>query len=562
MLQRAELRDPRIEQRSQLPLRRGRGARRPAAPSRRRPDGRAPAAPPRAVRRSTARTGRHVRRGCDARVRAARVRVARVRAARASATAGATAVRGLRRLRGARSRARTSDAGRGRRLREHAPRPRRASRARARRAARRRRCARPRTPRRRARRSSRRPAGAREAPGAARGARCRARGRRARRARRRPAGADARPGSRPRAGTAPPERSAGSGAAAPPSGRRPRRTARRSGRRARCSVSCSCIASSAAAKRATSGLAGVERCADAHRGGDAAQHGGGGAEHREPLGADLGLATLERVRGVFRGLEDVGRATDDPSRRRCRACARTRRSTLAAASRSDGRVARSSAPAPMLATSVVRKPPSGAAGVARGRRGGAGRREARQLVDPGARAGVVGRAPRADVAQEELAVVDRRRRARRASAGSQRVAPLRSACPTRSIPAAISAKAGSLAIVALPRRARAERWSASQVGPARCRRRAAARRAARCSRWLRGRRSRENPQGPSCRLRSGEQAWAGHEVRPGVGRRPSPRAARARPRRARRRSRARSRDVRCSAPRSRGSPRRARRFPS
>jgi hypothetical protein len=42
--------------------------------------------------------------------------------------------------------------------------------------------------------------------------------------------------------------------------------------------------------------------------------------------------------------------------------ARTRRSTFVAASRSDGRVASSSAPAPMLETSVTRKPPSGALG--------------------------------------------------------------------------------------------------------------------------------------------------------------------------------------------------------
>ena len=93
----------------------------------------------------------------------------------------------------------------------------------------------------------------------------------------------------------------------------------------------------------------------------------------------------------------------------------------------------------------------------------------------------------------------------------------------------------------------------------RCLRRASARRAARCTRRLRGRRSRENPQGPSFRLRSGVQEWAGHEVRPGHERSPSPRAARVRQCRVRRRSRARSRDVRCSAPRSPGSPRRARR---
>src|SRR5215203_1644186 len=86
--------------------------------------------------------------------------------------------------------------------------------------------------------------------------------------------------------------------------------------------------------------------------------------------------------------------------------ARTRRSTLAAASRSDGRVARSSAPAPMLATSVTRKPPSGAAAwLVMGVAARAGAYRVSSSIR--ARARVVGGAPRADVPQQQLAVVDR-----------------------------------------------------------------------------------------------------------------------------------------------------------
>ena len=74
-------------------------------------------------------------------------------------------------------------------------------------------------------------------------------------------------------------------------------------------------------------------------------------------------------------------------------------------------------------------------------------------------------APRAHVAQQELAVVDRGDERAARAPRSTASAPSRSARPTRSTPAAISAKAGSLAIVALPRSARAARCSASASGP-------------------------------------------------------------------------------------------------
>src|SRR5204862_7373665 len=54
------------------------------------------------------------------------------------------------------------------------------------------------------------------------------------------------------------------------------------------------------------GTRGIERAPDAHRGGDAAQHGCRSAEHGESLRADLGLAALECMRAVLRRLEHVG----------------------------------------------------------------------------------------------------------------------------------------------------------------------------------------------------------------------------------------------------------------
>ena len=266
---------------------------------------------------------------------------------------------------------------------------------------------------------------------------------------------------------------------------------------------------------------------------------------REPLGADLRLATLERVRRVFRGLEDVGERRDDPSRRRCRAwrargAARWRRRRgRMGASRAARRRRRCSRP--RSRGSRRRSPPAGSPSGVAARAG----RVARQLVDR-ARASARRRPvpTRGRCAAGACSRRPRRRAPRRARApsGSRRS---RRPWPTRSMPAAISAKAGSLAIVALPRSARAARWSASRSGP-----HVAGGEQQRIElldvlagfedeeveKTRRGRHA-----GSDLVCKSGQR----HEVRPGAGRRPSPRAARARPCRARRRSRARSRDVRC-----------------
>ena len=155
------------------------------------------------------------------------------------------------------------------------------------------------------------------------------------------------------------------------------------------------------------GTRGIERATDAHGGRDAAQHRRGGTEHGEALGADLRLAALERMRRVFRGLQDVGERgvilhAGDAAHGAYApqhvgggvAVGRTSGEQFGAGT--DVRDFRREEAA------VGRRGPA-----ARCRRRGAIGGIARQLVDPRARARVVGRTPGADVPQKQLAVVHR-----------------------------------------------------------------------------------------------------------------------------------------------------------
>ena len=149
--------------------------------------------------------------------------------------------------------------------------------------------------------------------------------------------------------------------------------------------------------------------------------------------------------------------------------ARMRRSTFAAVSRSPGRVVSSSSPAAMFAASVARNGAcAGAAAAARPSACavGARRGEARQLG--GALRARADRRPATTLARSAAAIF-RSSIAATSAPRERRVPPEEPSCiarPTRSTPAATSANAGSFAIVAVPRSARATRCMASASGPA------------------------------------------------------------------------------------------------
>ena len=210
----------------------------------------------------------------------------------------------------------------------------------------------------------------------------------------------------------------------------------------------------------------IERVADAHGGGDAAQHGRGGAEHGEALGADLGLAALEWMRGVFGGLEHVGE----------------RRMILHAGDAAHGAHAPQHVGGGVAVGGARRQQLGAGADVRRLPSRGSRRRTARAGCRPPAwrrdrgRSAPARRSARAsarrrpDSRRERSAAGacsrPRPRRAHRRAPGSHRVVPPRKRRDRHArSPAAISANAVSLAIVALPRRARATRCSARRRAP-------------------------------------------------------------------------------------------------